>query len=426
MAASTGTLPDRAGPRTVLALPGFRRLLYQRFATQWGDGVFQAGLAGAVLFNPERAADALTIAGGFAALLLPYSLVGPFAGALLDRWDRRRVLVVANLLKSLAVVAAAAAVGLGADGPPLFTLALLVMGIARFAGAGVSAALPHVVPHERLVTANALAITIGAVIAVFGGGCAIGLRALLGAGDTGSAWTTSVAAVGAVLGAAIAARFARGSLGPDQVDEPARTLAAVATGLAAGAHAAIRVPSVLSGLVALLAHRAAFGISLLLSVLLLRYSFTDIGPLKAGLPGLGQLALMGGAGIVVAGVLTPRLVARFGRRRAVVGGLLVAALAQAGLGLPMTLPTVLLAAFVITSAGQLLKLCVDASIQRDVGDEARGRVFALYDTLFNVVQVAAVSFAALLAPLDGQSLGLLFTAIGLYLAGIAGYLAATR
>jgi len=50
------------------------------------DGLFQAGLAGAVLFNPERGADPLTIASGFTAILLPYSVVGPFAGALLDRW----------------------------------------------------------------------------------------------------------------------------------------------------------------------------------------------------------------------------------------------------------------------------------------------------------------------------------------------------
>ena len=59
--------------------------------------MFQAALGGAVLFNPERQADPLAVAAGLAVLLLPYSIVGPFAGALLDRWDRRRVLIVANL-----------------------------------------------------------------------------------------------------------------------------------------------------------------------------------------------------------------------------------------------------------------------------------------------------------------------------------------
>ena len=75
--------------RLLLALAEFRRLLTTRLAGQFGDGVFQASLAGAVLFNPERQAHAADVAAGFAMLLLPYSFVGPFAGVLLDRWWRR-------------------------------------------------------------------------------------------------------------------------------------------------------------------------------------------------------------------------------------------------------------------------------------------------------------------------------------------------
>ena len=82
--------------RSVRVLPDFRRLLGLRIASQFGEGLFQAGLAGALLFNPERAASPWAIAGAFAVLYLPYSLLGPFAGALLDRWDRRLVLVAAN------------------------------------------------------------------------------------------------------------------------------------------------------------------------------------------------------------------------------------------------------------------------------------------------------------------------------------------
>src|SRR5579875_4186977 len=89
--------------RASLSRPGFRRLLTSRLAGQFGDGVFQASLAGAVLFNPERQATAADVAAGFAVLLLPYSIVGPFAGVLLDRWWRQRVLVWANLLRAVAV-----------------------------------------------------------------------------------------------------------------------------------------------------------------------------------------------------------------------------------------------------------------------------------------------------------------------------------
>ena len=75
--------------RSVRNLPEFSRLLELRVASQFGDGLFQAGLAGGLLFNTERAATPWAIAGSFAVLFLPYSLLGPFAGALLDRWDRR-------------------------------------------------------------------------------------------------------------------------------------------------------------------------------------------------------------------------------------------------------------------------------------------------------------------------------------------------
>ena len=69
----------------------------------------------------------------------------------------------------------------------------------------------------------------------------------------------------------------------------------------------------------------------------------------------------------------------------------------------MILPTALVAAFVIAFAGQVVKLCVDAAVQRDIGDETRGRVFALYDMLFNITQAIAVALAAAVIPPNGES-----------------------
>ena len=167
-------------------VPGFRRLLGVRFAAQWGDGMFQAALGGAVLFNPERAADPLAVAAGLAVILLPYSLVGPFAGALLDRWDRRRVLLVANVLRAVLTLGVAAVVAAGVAGVPLYLAVLGVAGVSRFVLAGLSAALPHVVARPHLVAANVVATTAGAGVAALGGAGAIGARARCsGRGTTG-------------------------------------------------------------------------------------------------------------------------------------------------------------------------------------------------------------------------------------------------
>jgi MFS-type transporter involved in bile tolerance (Atg22 family) len=74
----------------------------------------------------------------------------------------------------------------------------------------------------------------------------------------------------------------------------------------------------------------------------------------------------------------------------------------------------------------VIKLCVDSAAQQDVGDETRGRVFALYDTLFNITQVVAVALAAAVVPVDGQARWLVLVATALYLVGLVGYLLVLR
>ncbi|MSW43464.1 MAG: MFS transporter, partial [Actinobacteria bacterium] len=88
--------------REVLATRDFRRLYSVRLIGQFADGLLQAALATFVLFSPERQPDAVKVAAAFAILLLPYSIIGPFAGVFLDRWRRRDVLVRANIVKALA------------------------------------------------------------------------------------------------------------------------------------------------------------------------------------------------------------------------------------------------------------------------------------------------------------------------------------
>ena len=410
----------------MLGDPGFRRLLFCRLASQWADGLFQAGLAGAVLFNPERQADPLAIAGGFAVILVPYSVVGPFAGALLDRWDRRRLLIVANFVRVILVLLAAAACGFGLSNGPLYTAALLVMGASRFIGAGLSAALPHVVEPRDLVTGNSMVATLASAAAAIGGATAFGLRTIVGEGNVGSAEATVVAVVGALVSALFAAQFAAGVLGPDEVDEPNAAFVAVAKGMVDGGRAALRAPSVAAGFIALAAHRIAYGASLLVIVLLMKYALHSHGMLRAGAGGLTEAVAAGAAGLVIAGILTPALVRRFSRPRVVIGGLLVACVGLIALGLPMTVPALLGATFVVTFCGQTVKLNVDAAIQRDVADQARGRVFAVSDTVFNAAMVIGVAVAAAIVPMDGRSPGVVVGTAAIYLVGLAGYVLVLR
>ncbi len=419
--------PEKLGWARLLRTGGFRRLLAVRFAAQWGDGMFQAALGGAVLFNPERQADPLAVAAGLAVILLPYSVVGPFAGALLDRWDRRRVLLVANLVRAVLTLVVALTVYAGVAGVPLYLAALAVAGVSRFVLAGLSAALPHVVARRHLVEANVVAATAGAGMAALGGATAICARAVLGAGDAGSALATAVAATGSVLAAVLAAGFAARLLGPDLPEDPGeaagpdRTVVAVARGLVDGARATARTPTVAASFLALAAHRLSFGVTTLLTLMLFRHTFTGTGVLRGGLAGVGEAVALAAAGLGLAALLTPWLVHHLGRARTVRIALLTAAATQLALAAWLTLPAVLVAAFLLGAAGQVVKLCADAGVQGEVGDEVRGRVFALYDAVFNVCYVLAVAAAALLAPPDGRAPWLLAATAGVYVLGLVAH-----
>ncbi|GAA1857245.1 MFS transporter [Pseudonocardia ailaonensis] len=415
---------EKLGLRGLARARGFRRLVLSRMPAQWGDGFFQAALGGAVLFNPERQADPLAVAAGLAVMLLPYSLIGPFAGALLDRWDRRRVLLLANLLRAVLILVVAAAVASGVDGVPLYLGALAVVGVSRFVGSGLSAALPHVVEPRNLVEANTVASTAGAASAAIGGAMAIGIRGLIGEGDRGSGITTAVAIVGSLLAAFAAAGFARAALGPDRVPSGGAAVSrsvAVLRGWVDGARAVLARPTVSGAFCAVGAHRLAFGMSTLLSLLLFRYAFHDMGPLRAGLAGVGQVVVAAGAGLGAAALLTPWLTHRLGRATTIRVGLVTAAAMQTAVACVVTLPMVLVGAFVLSTAGQVVKLCADAAIQEETADDTRGRVFALYDALFNSCYVIAVTAAALASPPDGDSPWLLGSAAVVYLLGLLGH-----
>src|SRR5918994_380880 len=114
----------------------FRRLLAVRIATQSGDGVLQIALASFVLFSPERQPDATSLAIVLAVTLLPFSILGPFVGVVLDRWSRRQILVLTDLSRSILALGLAALVvtGLRTSGVEnaFYALVLLAISLNRF------------------------------------------------------------------------------------------------------------------------------------------------------------------------------------------------------------------------------------------------------------------------------------------------------
>jgi MFS family permease len=387
-----------------LAEPGFRRLLAVRLASQFGDGVFQASLAGAVLFDPERQAHATDVAAGFAVLLLPYSLIGPFAGVLLDRWWRQRVLTLANLLRAVLVLGVAAEIGAGVSGFPFYASALVIISISRFILSALSASLPRVIADSELVTANAMSSTVGTLIVATGGGIAVGVRAIIGDSDTDYALIAAAALIPFVVAAAVAAGFPRTALGPSEAERQTReTPREVLRGMLAGARHVRSLPPVANGLAAIGLHRLCYGMWTVCTVLLYRNYFADDGFFHAGLTGLTQVVAAVATGGALAAFVTPSAFRRLGSIRWPTATLTGSAVIELALGLTYAKPLLLLAALLLGFTSQATKISVDTLIQHHVVDAFRGRVFTLYDTLFNLALVLAAVLTAALLPENGHS-----------------------
>ncbi|UOY00579.1 MFS transporter [Blastococcus sp. PRF04-17] len=414
--------------RHLLPRRDFRRLLGTRLLSQFGDGVFQAALAGTVLFNPQRAADPVDIAAGFAILLLPYSLVGPFAGVWLDRWSRRQVLLRANVLRSGLVAVVAGLVLAGVGGTPFYAAGLLVFSVNRFVLAALSAGLPHTVDQPSLVSANALSTTSGAVATVVGGAVAIALLQVVASGDVGYAVLALSAALPYVAAAAVVSGFDRGHLGPDHpAGTPRMTVREVALGMVAGArHVAVRPPAA-AALLAISLHRLCYGVLTLMTLLLYRNTFAGTGGFfPGGLVGLGEVVAAGAAGTLLAAAVTPWVVRRTGKRWWITVLLAGGGVSQFLLGAPFVPPTIVTAGFVLGFLGQAVKICVDTTLHETVEDDFRGRVFSVYDTLFNVTFVAALLVGAFALPESGLSHPMLAAVAVAYLLAATGYAHLTR
>jgi MFS family permease len=368
------------------------------------------------------------VAAGFAILLLPYSLVGPFAGVWLDRWSRRQVLVLANVVRAGLVLAVAALVLAGVEGPGFYTAGLLVFSVNRFVLSALSAGLPHTTDEASLVSANALSTTAGSTATVVGGGAALALLQVTGQDDGGYAAVALSSALPYLAAAAVVAGFTRDHLGPDHAARSARMSARdVAVGMVAGARHVATHPPASAALLAIGFHRFCHGLLLLMTLLLYRNTFDGGGRFfPGGLVGLAEVLAIGALGSLLAAAVTPRAVRLIGKPRWITVLLAGGGLAQLLLGLPFVPPSIVAAGFVLGFMGQGIKICVDSTLQESIADDFRGRVFSFYDTLVNVTFVVALVAAAWVLPSSGLSYGLLLAVCGIYLAAAAGYARLTR
>ena len=388
----------------LLRHPRLSRLLGVRWSGQATDGLFQSALASFVLFSPERQADALSAAVAFAVVLLPYSLVGPFVGTILDRVSRQRALLFSNLARAANLLVVAWLVFTGQTGVELTIFVLIAFGINRLILAGLSAGLPLIIESKSLISANALAVTGGSVLVVLGGGLGVAIRNLfdnLAVADHADAIMVLVAAGGYLSAALFTLRVGKKEIGPLPHEVKEASFKEGINEMREGFAFLRTHQDAIRGILATAVQRGGITALTLTALLLERNTFNSPSNPEAGLAGFGIVLTIAGVGITLGALTAPYGVARFGRHRWIKWSLLVGAGGPIFLVISQTEIALALTGFFVALCGQNVKVTNDALVQSKIDDYYRGRVFAVYDVLVNGAIVSGGLIAALLLPTSG-------------------------
>ena len=139
----------------VLRIPAFRRLYVALAFSSLGDWLgFLATTSLATQFATSLSGKAYATGGVLVFRLLPAVLLGPLAGAFADRFDRRRTMVVCDLLRFGLFLS----IPLVHNFPYLLAASFLIESVSLFWIPAKEASVPNLVPRERLEAANQLSL----------------------------------------------------------------------------------------------------------------------------------------------------------------------------------------------------------------------------------------------------------------------------
>ena len=378
MTAPAGTL------RSSLRHRSFRRLLVALAVSQAGDWLYNVAL---LAFVYERTHSAGWVAATTAVRVVPVVLLGPVGGVLADRFDRRRVMVLSDLLRACCMLGL---VAVATFGLPVL-LAPVLAAAATAAGApypaSTAATTPRLVPDADLPGANAARSAVG--MAAIAAGPVVGAILLLLGSPTAAffvnAGTFTVSAL-AVL-----------SIPAGPVFAPARSgeRESVVRDVVEGARALRAHPAALRLVGADVVCSVVYGLQ---TVLLLVLSRT----LGFGAAGYGWVLAGMGLGGILGTTLTSRAARSTHPRRVLVLALLGVAGPASLMALTPCLPGLLCWAVLSGAGAVLVEVLCETALQRDL-DEA---VFA---------RAYGIAFPAAIAGIAGGSLvaAPLVAAIGL-------------
>lgn len=348
----------RPNRRSVLRRRDYRLLLLSFTTSRLGDFLYLVALSAYVY---DRTGSAAWVSAAALSRFVPYMLLSPIAGVVADRFERRRVMAVGDLIQLVMMAALTASVLMAGPALLVVLLSAASASAATLYQASASAMVAGTVPEDELASANSLVSTVDEV-AFVAGPAAGGLLLLLGE----PAWAFGINAVTFAVSAAFLLAIRHRSRPAARPDGGGAVAA-----LAEGVRTLVRNRTVLVLIGCLVAGSFVYGVELVLLVVV----SDDL--LGTGAGGFGWLLAASGLGGVLGAVLSPRL-ARATRPRAMIAVLvLLTGLPLASLSV-VRLPAIAYAVLVLEGIAIVsLDILVETAMQRGVPGDVLGRISGL-------------------------------------------------
>jgi MFS family permease len=358
-----------------------RRLSSTHALSTGADAFFAVSLAGSLFFNVSIGAARPRVIGYLVATLVPFVVLAPLVGPLIDRFGRGRRLVAASTCLGRGILCLFVTGDL--RNLLLYPEAFGVLVLEKAYAVTKSALVPSLVAHDAdLVDANSRLSRISTVAGLLGGAIAVGVLTLGGASPV-----LRLAALVYFSAAVVALSIPQDDpvqLPPDALER--EELRSPKIRFAAGAMAVLR------GAIGFLVFLVAFGLK------------------RAGAPTwlFGAIAAASVAGALVGTVASPPLRQRVRRNEPLLAvALATAALISLAAAVHAVPATVAIAVFAIACTASMGRQAFDSILQRDAPDAARGRSFARFETLFQLAWVLGALSAVVFQPSTRTGLAVL-------------------
>ena len=394
-------MTERPSSYAVLRIPTYRRFLAAAISQSVAMWTFQTVLIWVIL---EQTGSGGSVSLLLISLTVSWLICSLPAGVLADRYDVRRLMLAGQTVGALVMAGTALVTASGNMSLAVGMAAMFAIGIFdSFTN------VPAMVFVGRLVEPRLMAGAIGLSALQYGfgritGGLLTGVAiALIGAGGT-------IALAGGLLGLAALIVLTLPSL-PRLETSPGRASLRDLT-------AAVRWFRASPPSVALMVLGLGAAIFVYSYFTLLPIVARDV--LGAGAQGLGLLTSAGGAGILIASLLTDVVGRRFGRGRAVVITVVLAALAFAGVGLSTWLPLSLVFVTAMTVFLGVYRVTSQLLLQHLAPARMRGRVLAVFELSFwGIYPLGTIAAGTLADAFGAPAVIVSFAAAALVSAGLA-------